>query len=117
MREKDGFAGFVSGSQWYPGVNGYKKKERRYEIGWVGQSASMANAFIYDYFVNGDKDNLELALEAHDAWLKYGTPKKNFISANHTIDTANPTITIFLKCPTSNSHIVFKFFTELFIYL
>ena len=82
MREKDGFAGFVSGSQWYPGVNGYKKKERRYEIGWVGQSASMANAFLYDYLVNGDKDNLELALEAHDAWLKYGTPKKNFISAN-----------------------------------
>ena len=82
MREKDGFAGFVSGSQWYQGVNGYKKKERRYEIGWVGQSASMANAFINDYIENGDRDNLEMALEAHDAWLKYDVPKKKFISAN-----------------------------------
>ena len=82
MREKDGFAAFATGSQWYQSVNGYKKKERRYEIGWVGQSASMANAFIDDYIENGDKDNLELAIEAHDAWLKYGTPNKNFISAS-----------------------------------
>ena len=82
MREKDGFAGFVSGSQWYQGVNGYKKKERRYEIGWVGQSASMANACINDYIENGDQDNLEMAIEAHDAWLKYDPPKRNFISAN-----------------------------------
>ncbi len=81
MRERDGFAGFVTGSQWHPDVNAYKKKEHRYELGWVGQSASMANAFIYDYMINGDKDNLEMALEAHDKWLKYGEARKNFLSA------------------------------------
>jgi hypothetical protein len=63
MRERDGFAGFVQGSQWHRELNAYKKKEHRYELGWVGQNASMANAFIYDYINNGDKDNLELALE------------------------------------------------------
>lgn len=81
MREKDGFAGFVSGSQWHPDTNCYKKKEHYYEIGWVGQSASMANAFIYDYLKNGDRDNLDIALEVHDAWLKYTETNGTFLSA------------------------------------
>ena len=81
MRERDGFAGFVTGSQWHPDINAYKKKEHRYELGWVGQNASMANALIYDYLTNGDKDNLEMALEAHDCWLKYGEAKDKFLSA------------------------------------
>lgn len=81
MREKDGFAGFVTGSQWHPDINAYKKKEHRYELGWVGQNASMANAFIYDYIENGDKDNLEIALEAHDAWLNYGEARGKFLNA------------------------------------
>ncbi len=80
-RERDGFAGFVSGSQWHPDTNAYKKKEHYYEIGWVGQSASMANAFIYDYIQNGDSDNLEMALETHDAWLKYTETNGTFLSA------------------------------------
>ncbi len=81
MRERDGFAGFVTGAQWHPDINAYKKKEHRYELGWVGQNASMANAFIYDYITNGDKDNLEMAIEAHDAWLKYGEARGKFLSA------------------------------------
>ena len=81
MRERDGFAGFVTGSQWHPDINAYKKKEHRYELGWVGQNASMANSLIYDYLTNGDKDNLEMALEAHDCWLKYGEAKDKFLSA------------------------------------
>ncbi len=86
MRERDGFAGFVVGSQWHPSVCAYKKKEHRYELGWVGQNASMANAFIYDYAVNGDRDNLEIALEAHDAWLKYGEGRGKFLSAKMEYD-------------------------------
>ncbi|MBQ6614262.1 MAG: DUF2877 domain-containing protein, partial [Clostridia bacterium] len=41
QKEKDGFAGFTMGSQWHPSVTCYKKTEHRYEIGWVGQSASL----------------------------------------------------------------------------
>ena len=80
-RERDGFCGFVTGSQWHPDTTAYKKKEHRYELGWVGQSASMANAFIYDYIKNGDTDNLNMAIEAHDAWLKYGEARGKFLSA------------------------------------
>ena len=86
MRERDGFAGFVQGSEWHSNVNAYVKKAHRYEIGWVGQSASMANAFIYDYIRNGDRDNLDIALEAHDCWLKYGEAKGKFISARVNYD-------------------------------
>ena len=82
-RERDGFCGFCTGSQWHPDTNAYKKKEHRYELGWVGQNASMANAFIYDYITNGDKDNLDWALEAHDAWIKYGEARGKFLNARN----------------------------------
>ena len=80
-REKDGFAGFATGTQWHTNTNSYEKKIHRYELGWVGQNASMANAFIYDYITRGDKDHLEQAIEAHDAWLKYGEARGKFLSA------------------------------------
>ena len=72
MREKDGMAGFTSGAQWHKDVHSYKKHEHRYQPGWVGQSTSMANAFIHNYLRTGDKLKLDLALETHDAWLKFG---------------------------------------------
>ena len=81
MREKDGFCGFVQGTHWVPALNAYVKKAHRYEIGWVGQNASISNALINDYIASGDKDNLELALEALDAWLKYGDAKGKFLDA------------------------------------
>lgn len=86
MRERDGFAGFVQGSQFHSSINAYVKKLHRYELGWVGQNASMANAFIYDYITNGDRDNLAIALEAHDKWLQYGEAKGKFFSARIEYD-------------------------------
>ncbi len=80
-RERDGFAGFATGTQWHTNTNTYEKKIHRYELGWVGQSASMANAFLSDYISTGDKAHLEQAIEAHDAWLKYGEAKGKFLSA------------------------------------
>ena len=71
-REKDGFAAFTTGAQWHMDGTTYRKTEHCYEIGWVGQSASMANAFIWDYLKTGDKEKLDLALEAHDSWLREG---------------------------------------------
>ncbi|MBQ5808542.1 MAG: AGE family epimerase/isomerase [Clostridia bacterium] len=70
--EKNGFSGFTVGSQWYPGSHSYKKNEHRYELGWVGQSASMANAYIWDYIQTGDKEMLDKGIGAHDNWLKFG---------------------------------------------
>ncbi|MBQ6614254.1 MAG: hypothetical protein IIX18_02930, partial [Clostridia bacterium] len=85
-REKNGFAGFTMGSQWHLGTTSYKKTEHRYEIGWVGQSASMANAFIYDYIVNGDKEKLDMALEVHDSWLKEGKYKAGHFAGRIDFD-------------------------------
>ncbi|MBQ5389542.1 MAG: hypothetical protein IIU58_01390 [Clostridia bacterium] len=85
-REKNGFAGFTMGSQWHLGTTSYKKTEHRYEVGWVGQSASMANAFIWDYMRTGDKEKLDMALEAHDAWLQFGKYDAGHIAARIDFD-------------------------------
>ena len=50
----------------------YRKTEHTYELGWVGQSASIANAFIWDYLNTGDCEKLDRAIEAHDSWLREG---------------------------------------------
>jgi len=80
-REEDGFAGFVTGSQWQGCTNSYKKMEHHYELGWVGQSASMSVASIYNYIKNGDKDGLELGIEALDKWIEYGETKGRFLAS------------------------------------
>lgn len=72
-REQDGFCGFTMGSQWHYSMTAYLKTVNRYEISWVGQSASMANAMLKNYLETGDKESLQMGLEAHDAWIKYGT--------------------------------------------
>ena len=85
-KEENGFAGFTMGSQWHMGVTHYKKTEHRYEVGWVGQSASMANAFIWDYLKTGDKEKLDTALEVHDSWLKFGKYGAGHIAARIDFD-------------------------------
>ena len=67
-REKDGFAGFVRGADWHAGTTSYRKTDHVYEIGWGGHSASLSNAFIYDYRKTKDKEKLGMALEALDTW-------------------------------------------------
>lgn len=81
QREKDGMAGFTTGAPWNKPLHGYEKHQHRYEIGWVGQSASMANAFIWDYLKNGDKLKLDMAMEAHDAWLKHAMVQKGLFKS------------------------------------
>ncbi len=71
-KEPNGFAGFTMGAQWHTGVTAYKKREHEYQVGWVGQSASMANALIYRYLRYGEQQDLDMALEVHDKWLEYG---------------------------------------------
>ena len=67
-RERDGFAGFVRGADWHAGITAYKKTDHVYEIGWGGHSASLSNAFIYEYLRSGCKEKLDMAIEALDTW-------------------------------------------------
>ena len=76
QREPDGFAGFTTGAPWNKNLHGYEKHQHRYQQGFVGQMGSMCNAFIHDYIKNGDKLKLDMALEAHDAWLKHAMVQK-----------------------------------------
>ena len=71
-RERDGFAGFTRNAQLHLGTTSFKKYEHVYEVGWAGQSASMANAFIYEHLRSGDKQKLQMALETHDSWIRKG---------------------------------------------
>ena len=69
-REKDGFAGFVRGADWHEGITAYKKTDHVYEIGWGGHSASLSAAFIYDYLKTGNREKLDMALEALNTWVE-----------------------------------------------
>lgn len=81
QKEKDGFIGFTNGAQWQPRLNAYQKLEHNYEIGWVGQNASFASAFLHDYLVSGDKENLKTGMEVLDSWLRHTGPEQKFLSA------------------------------------
>lgn len=85
-REKNGFVGFTMGSQWHLSDTSYHKTTHRYEIGWVGTSASMANAYIYNYIKNGNEDDLKTGIEIHDAWLKYGKLPKGMLASRIDYD-------------------------------
>lgn len=85
-RERDGFAGFTMGAQWHLGITAYQKTVHRYEISWVGQSASMANAYIHDYLMTGDREKLDIALEVHDSWLRAGRFPAGHVAARLDFD-------------------------------
>ncbi len=78
-RDRDGMAGFTSGAPWDESLHGYKKNVSKFEPGWVGQSTSMANAFIWQYMRTGDKLLLDMAIETQDAWLKFGVVQKGLM--------------------------------------
>ncbi len=80
--EHDGFIGFTNGAQWHPSLGSYKQLEHSYEIGWVGQNASLATAFIYNYIANGDKNKLDIGIAVLDAWLRHFNTGKGFIPAH-----------------------------------
>ncbi len=70
--ETDGFVAFNRGLQWYPKQQSYGKRDAiKYEIGWVGQSASASNALLDNYLRTGDEDSLEKAIRVLDSWIKY----------------------------------------------
>ena len=71
-KEKDGFVAFNRGLQWYNSTCFYAKRDQiKYELGWVGQSASASNTLLYEYLRTGDEDAYSKASQCLDAWPKY----------------------------------------------
>lgn len=85
-KEQNGFIGFTMGSQWHISDTSYHKTTHRYEIGWVGQSASMANAYIFNYIKTGNRQDLQTAIEVHDAWIKFGKFEAGHIASRIDYD-------------------------------
>lgn len=63
------FRGFIWGRYW-DGEAWAQKKDTPYEIGWVGQNASLANSLISDYLRNGTQDSLDMGIGVLDAWAR-----------------------------------------------
>ena len=70
--EKGGFCAFNRGLQWYPSTCYFAKRdELQYEIGWVGQNASICCALLWEYLRTGDADARDKAISVLDSWVKY----------------------------------------------
>jgi len=68
---EDGFfRGFVWGLYWN-GQQWIQKREAPYEIGWVGQNASLANSLLADYLKTGDRTSLDMGLSVLDCWAEH----------------------------------------------
>jgi len=71
------FKGFTWGLAWNKEEEKWKqKREAPYEIGWVGQNASLANSLLVDYLKNDNISSKEKGLSVLDCWAKYA-PLKN----------------------------------------
>lgn len=68
--EEEVFQGFSIGLRW----NGQAWIQRpvwKYEIGWCGQNASLANSLLTDYLRSGDESSLEKGIACLDTWAEH----------------------------------------------
>ncbi|WP_138750811.1 hypothetical protein [Paenibacillus sinopodophylli] len=71
--EADGFKGFSIGFIW-ENETWMKRSVQKYEIGWCGQNASIANSLLVHSAMVGDKEAAEMAISVLDAWLAAAGP-------------------------------------------
>ncbi|MBQ8610153.1 MAG: hypothetical protein IJ412_00455 [Oscillospiraceae bacterium] len=96
QKEPNGFTAFTNGAQWLPYLNGYQKLQHCYEVGWVGQNASFAAAFLFDYLKSGNSRSLATGLAADDSWLTHVGEKK-FLPARIYYTKTNPEVELPLE--------------------
>ncbi|GAB2564238.1 glycoside hydrolase family 127 protein [Gracilibacillus alcaliphilus] len=71
LRVEEGkFKGFSIGVHWNDKQEEWEQA-RKYEIGWCGQNASLANSMIYDYMKTKNKSSLEIGLSTLDSWVEH----------------------------------------------
>ena len=71
QRMFDGLTGFQSGMHWVEEEAAFVKS-RNFELGWVGQNASVACILLREYLRTGDEDLQDKALSVLDSWMKFG---------------------------------------------
>lgn len=78
-KNEDGFCGFNIGMNWKEELNDWgRQKEHKYEIGWCGQNASLANSLLIHYLRYQDQEALDMGAAVLDSWAKYAWNGKVF---------------------------------------
>jgi hypothetical protein len=71
-KESDGFSGFNIGLAWENKTGSWeKRRSNKYEIGWCGQNAMLANALIWEGNRRGDAALVEKGFSVLDSWIQY----------------------------------------------
>lgn len=70
--EPDGFKGFSIGLTWKG--KWVRRSEQKYEIGWCGQNASLANSLLAHAAMTGDEEAKAKGLAVLDAWIAATKP-------------------------------------------
>ena len=73
-RKSDGLVGFTVAMYWDEEKCQFIRTHN-FEIGWVGQNASVACALLREYIKTGEEDLKEKAIGALDSWVKYARLK------------------------------------------
>ena len=88
-KERDGFAAFNRGFQWYDKTCEFSKRNQvKYELGWVGQSASASVTLLHNYLKTGDRDSYDKAVSCLDSWIKYAKTDSNSVLPRVKFDGA-----------------------------
>ncbi len=69
-RKPDGLVGYSSAFCWDETVCMYTRSQA-FEIGWVGQNASLSCTLLREYLKTGEEDLRDKAISALDTWVKY----------------------------------------------
>lgn len=70
QRNFDGVTGFAAGTHWDESQAAFVKSQH-FEIGWVGQNASVACTLLREYIRTGETDLRDKALSVLDSWVRY----------------------------------------------
>lgn len=71
-KEPEGFCGFNIGLYWEKESGNWKKRTaNKYEIGWCGQNAMLANALLYEALLSGDTEAENMGFTVLDSWIQY----------------------------------------------
>jgi hypothetical protein len=89
--EEKTFKGFSIGLRW-DGRQWVQRESWKYEIGWAGQNASLADSLLADYLKTDDRTSLEMGLKCLDSWVRNARLKNGLFRCHfdYLIGLANP---------------------------
>jgi len=76
--EEKSFKGFSIGLRW-DGRKWTQRETWKYEIGWAGQNASLANSLLQDYLKTDDRASLDMGVKCLDAWVRNARLKNGLL--------------------------------------